>query len=354
MDSMKAIFSKVALVFIFQFSFTGFYIAKAQDSGTGFDSFLRAGRDDGEKLIGYYMEPLVVGFSYGMSNGWFNTAKTHKSLGFDLTISANLASIPESKEYFTFNPEEYTHVRVNGENDQIPTILGPDNDNNPELEFSYYDENTGQTVTGYYTPTGLGLKKQVGINAVPSPMIQISVGTFRNTDIILRYVPQFTYHEFQTSLFGIGIKHDIKQWLPVIKRLPIDLSVLAAFSGFDNRYDMSELNISGENKAAVFNVNNWTVQGLISKKISVVTFYGSVGYSEVSSNLDVKGTYTIEDATDPSNTFSITDPVSLNYKEGSWRVTGGLRFKFGFFTLHGDYTFQRYHIISTGLGFSFR
>lgn len=351
---MRAIFFKGSVFVGLLFFLNGYYPLLAQDSGTGFDSFLRAGREDGEKLIGYYMEPLVVGFSYGMSNGWFNTAKTHKSLGFDLNVSVNLANIPQSKEYFTFNPEEYTNVSVNGEDQQIPTILGPNDDNSPELEFSYYDENSGQAITGYYTPTGLGLKEEVGINAVPSPMVQLSVGTFRNTDIILRYVPQVTYHEFQTSLFGIGVKHDIKQWLPVIKRLPIDLSVLAAFSGFDNRYDMSDLNISGENKAAVFNVNNWTVQGLVSKKISVVTFYGSAGYSSVSSNLDILGTYTIEDSNNPSYSFSVTDPVTLNYKEGSWRATAGVRFKFGGFTLNGDYTLQKYHIFSAGMGFSFR
>jgi len=325
-----------------------------EDSGTDFDVFLQAGADDANLLIKNYMEPLVMGFSYGMSNGWYNTAKAHKTLGFDLTITATMTSIPESKEYFTFVPSEYTNVHLSGSNDQVSTILGPSSDSGPELEFTYYDEATATTVSsGTFRPVGLGLEDEIGYNVVPSPMVQLSVGTFKNTDLIIRYVPEISYENFKTSAFGFGIKHDIKQWIPGLKRIPIDIALLAAFSGFDNHYSLADLAIDGENKEAVFNINNWTIQALVSKKISILTVYAGVGCATVNSEMKMKGTYTVEDDAG-EEIYSMEDPIALSYEESSWRATGGLRLKFAFFTLHADYTYQKYSMLSAGFGFSFR
>ncbi len=329
-------------------------LSRVNAQNTNFDAFLGAGAADASKLVKNYMEPLVVGFSYGMSNSWYNTAKTHRTLGFDLTITANMTSIPSSKESFMFNPSDYSNVASTGATNRIPTIMGSEDGNGAELTFSYLEENTGETINGTFEPTGLGLKEKYGYNVVPSPMVQLGIGTFKNTDVIIRYTPEITYGEFKTSVFGMGIKHDIKQWIPGLKRVPINISILGAFSRLDNSFDMSDLELDGENQQAVFNINNWTVQGIVSKKISILTIYGAIGYSSVTSTLAMNGTYIVKDEIDPSLDFSVTDPIDLTYNENSWRATGGLRLKFGFFTLHGDYTFQEYSIVSAGIGFSFR
>ena len=152
----------------------------------------------------------------------------------------------------------------------------------------------------------------------------------------------------------MGIKHDIKQWIPGLKHTPIDISILGAFSGLDNELDMSEFELDGENQVGIFNVNNWTVQAIVSKKISVLTLYGSVGYSDVTSRLQMGGEYIVVDEIDPNLSFSVTDPIDLTYRENSMRATGGLRLKFGPISLHGDYTWQAYHIVSAGLGITVR
>lgn len=328
-------------------------IFHVQAQETDFDIFLRAGAEDGSKLIKSYLEPVVLGFSYGMANSWYNTAKTHETLGFDLTISGNLTNVPGTAEYFTFDATEYQYVTSTGETNQIPTIMGPAESNGAELTFSYYDETTGKTIEGSYRPTGLGFKEQFGYNVVPSPMIQLGVGTFINTDIIIRYTPQIKYGDFKTSVFGLGIKHDLMQWfVKDDKKRPVDIAILGAFSGFDNVYDMSQVGLTGQNQETLFNINNWTVQGIVSKKISVLTLYGSFGYSGISSELSIKGTYIVEDENDPTTTFTVTDPVSVNYKENSFRGTGGLMLKLSVITLHADYTWQKYSIVSAGIGIS--
>lgn len=319
-----------------------------------FDAFLRAGAEDANKLIGNYLEPMIVGFSYGMSNSWYNTAKTHESFGFDITITGNLTSVPTSKEFFTFNPANYNSTTSTGSTDQIPTIMGPKTENGSELSFEYHDENSGETIRNSFSPVGIGIKEDYGYNVVPSPMVQLSVGVIKNTDIILRYTPEITAGDFKTSVFGLGIKHDIKQWIPGMKRVPIDISILGAFSGMENTFDMSNMELDGENQESVFEIDNWTVQGIVSKRFSILTFYGSFGYSNVSSSIKMKGSFKIEDTSDSSVSYTIMDPIDREYEEKTWRATGGLRLAFGILTLHGDYTWQEYPIASGGIGFSFR
>lgn len=335
------ILSLICLTFLF-------FEGKTQD--TDFDSFLRGGAEDASTLMHHYLEPIVIGFSYGMSNSWYNTAKPHKSLGFDLTITANLTTVPSSKEFFTFDPSEYSNVTSTGTTNQIPTIMGPRDENGAVLTFTYDVGNVGQQISGSYRPVGIGIKETVGLNVVPSPMIQLGIGTFKSTDLIIRYVPSLTFGDFTTSAFGLGVKHDIKQWIPGLKEVPIDISVLGAFSGFKNTFDMSNQELAGENQEASFNLNNWTIQALVSKKISVLTLYGAIGYSDINSSIKMSGTYIIEDSIDPTDTFILTDPIDFSYKENSMRGTLGLRLKFGFFTIHTDYTFQKYNIASAGIG----
>ena len=59
--------------------------------------FLRAGQEDGGKLITAYMNPFVEGFSYALNGGWFHTAKPHKLGGFDFNFSVTPVFVPKSR-----------------------------------------------------------------------------------------------------------------------------------------------------------------------------------------------------------------------------------------------------------------
>jgi hypothetical protein len=94
-------------------------------------------------------------------------------------------------------------------------------------------------------------------------------------------------------------------------------------------------------------------QALISKKISVITFYGGIGYNTINTTSDLKGSYVIVD--NPTGTdFVLTDPVSLQFKNNSFRLTAGVRLKLGPIYLNGDYSIQEYNTLSVGLGVAVR
>lgn len=310
------------------------------------DVYLEAGAEDASKLIESYLTPALNGFGYGMNNGWYNTAKAHKTLGFDLTVTVSAVKVPSSQQFFTFRNSDYENIKlVNGETAQLPTLMGP-NEDGPELEI--YDEDGQATGVSVTSIPGLGLKDEIGINAVPVPMAQLGIGIAKNTDLKFRYIPKIDLDgDGDIGLFGIGVMHDVKQWIPGIKLLPFDLSALVGYTKLTANYNL-EGNIDGNNQKGEFSATGLTFQGIISKQFSVLTLYGGLGYNSTNTSVKVLGTYELEDFD------TLHDPVDLSFGEGSMMLTAGFRLKLAILTLHADYTLNKYPVITAGVGFSVR
>ena len=150
--------------------------------------------------------------------------------------------------------------------------------------------------------------------------------------------------EGSVKLFGLGVMHDIKQWIPVIKSLPLDISGFVGFTSLTSTFDVDEDN---PDQTAEFKANAFTLQVLASKNIAFVTGYIGLGYAKSDVDFKLKGTYTTELST-------YTDPIAFNYSNSGLRANIGLRLKLFFLTLHGEYAIQEYNTITAGLGFSFR
>ncbi len=316
------------------------------------NDILETGQKDASRLAEYYFKPFFDGYGYGFSNGWYNTAKPHKPLGFDFNISMNVARVPDKARFFTIVESEYDVLQLADPNDnQANTLFGPE-EKGPTLTYSH--TMNGYTFQGSFDSwQGIDLKKNIGMNAVPAPTIQAGIGLIKNTDLIVRYIPNIKNDindgSNKVGMFGFGLKHDIKQWIPGIKLMPIDISILGAYSNMNDTYSFDKQN---ELKKALFDVDNWTVQLLVSKKLSVLTFYGGFGYTSIISKFRLKGTYELTDIN--SNVLPLTDPIDFKYKNGNYKGTLGMRFKLGVFTLHGDYTFQEYSVFAAGIGVAFR
>lgn len=324
------------------------HVGKAQDD---FDRFLEAGLVDANILIEGYVSPALKGFGTGLGNGWYNTAATHKTGGIDLTVTVNAAYVPDDDLFYS---PALTNGRIVGGN-QAPTIFGPA-DNLPSYEYTY--EENGETFTGTFdAPEGLDLEDEIGSNLVPVPMAQLGIGIIKNTDIKIRWTPEIEIDDDATfKLIGFGITHDIKQHIPGIKLLPFDLALFAGYTSistdvtFETGTGGSGVNTT--NGLGIFDVNTLTVQALISKKFSVITFYGGLGFNSVSSKLALEGDYVVSD--DSGESINYSDPVNIEVSAGGPRITAGMRLKLAIFTLHADYTLQEYNTLSVGFGFNFR
>ncbi|GAA5042886.1 hypothetical protein GCM10011506_45810 [Marivirga lumbricoides] len=190
--------------------------------------------------------------------------------------------------------------------------------------------------------------------AVPVPNFQIGVGAIKNTDIIVRFTPELNFDDVSFKQFGLGVKHDIKQWIPGMKLLPFDLSALLAFNNINATYQIDE----SEDQYAEFKTTATTFQVLISKKLLFFTPYAGLGFNAIKSTFDVKGDYTFEDDGfgGSGDSVTVTDPVSLDFKgNGGARFTVGARFKILWVLAASiDYTFQDYNTLNVGFGINIR
>lgn len=340
---MKSIFR---LAFLLSFALLSSLPSFAQDD---IDQLLNESIDDGRKLISAYVSPFMKSVSLGLNQGWYNTAKPHKIAGVDLTITVNAMTIPTSELFYDATKLGLEVVQLDNSSQDFPlapTIFGSEN----EPTFRYTDEDTGITET-FQGPGGIDLKENIGKNWVPVPMAHLGFGLPKGTDLKIRFTPTIDLgDEGSLKIFGLGIMHDVKQWIPGIKLLPFDLSGFVGYTKFklETQFD-SENN---PDQKGVFEMNATTIQGLISKKFSVLTLYGGLGYNIAKSNLAMKGNYDINDngQTDPNE----VDPLDLKFAASGFRTTAGLRLKLAVFTFHADYTLQKYKCLTVGFGISVR
>jgi hypothetical protein len=343
--------------------------AQIKDVGT----MISGSTQDAEKLFSAYLKPFSKAFGADLNGGWYNTAKTHKLGGFDLTFSVSAAIVPSADK--TFNVKDLNlqgNPVITG--NSAPTVAGA-RSTGPQLEYQKLVGSTNYTYAKFNTPKGTG----VGI--IPAPMLQLGIGLIKETDVTIRYVPNLNVGDFGgLGMWGIGLKHSIKQWIPGIKHAPF--FHLSFFGGYTQLKTKANLSLSpdfyvtnlGATKGTLIkdysgqqmqmNINGFTANILASFDLPVVTFYGGVGFSSTSSTLKLKGTYPLASVNSNGqlvveDSNAISDPISLSMKssDGSTtkpRLNAGIKFKFAIITLHFDYTYANYSVATAGLGISFR
>lgn len=309
---------------------------------------------DGTKLVNGYIDPFMKTLATGLDNGWYNTAKPHKVAGIDLTLTVNAVMAPKSANYYNVNDLKLTNVTLDASqpagisNGNVPTVFGPDIRPNYHYKDAF---GISQPFTG---PGGIDLKKNIGMNALPVPMVQLGFGLPKGFDIKFRFFPSTKVGDNgNVQLFGLGVMHDIKQYIPGIKLLPFDLSVFVGYTHLKLDYAFDPSNPQ-YNQHGVFEVNSTTIQGVISKKISVLTVYGGAGYNIAKSSLAMTGKYDIDGDGFYGKSAGEVDPLQSKFAASGPRVTAGFRLKLAIFTLHADYTLQKYSTLTAGFGISIR
>ena len=308
--------------------------------------------DDANLLLKNYMAPAMNGMQHSINNGWYTTAKTHKKLGFDITILANAAITPKKDQTFLFNTSDYKYLSIQNGSSSINTIMG--GNNNTEISVKIPEANDYK-IASFTMPNGIGDDTE---NAVPSPMIQASLGLTSNTDISIRYLPEIKTDDINGNLIGVGVKHNLMQYFGVLDKLPLNVAVIGGFTSMNVTYDVQNSSgLNGSNQKATFKLNAYTVQAIASLDFPIVTIYGGIGYDKGSSSLKLKGTYELKYTMESSNntiTESITNPINLDFNTNGFRGTLGTRLNLAFFKIFADYTLKEYNTISAGVSFSFR
>jgi hypothetical protein len=338
------------------FSLAFLLISFAGHSQGDLENALKGAAQDANYIVTGYTSPFLKAMATGINQGWYNTGKPHKTLGFDLTVTVSPVYIPNSDLLYEIDNSQLKQIRLSqthaGETvsptgkGKVPTLFGPDKE--PTYAYTYTDPTLPAFGTTFSGPPGIDLKNTIKMQALPVPMANLGIGIYKGTDLRLRYIPTIDLGDNgKINMFGIGVMHDVKQWIPVIKNLPFDLS---GFIGYTKLKLETGLDSSHPDQKAIFNVTGTTIQGLISKKFSVLTVYGGLGYNIAKSTLALKGSYDL----DEDGNYETKDPINVEGSATGPRMTAGLRLKLAVFTFHGDYTIQKYKTLSVGFGIAVR
>lgn len=373
---------------------TGSYFSNvnAQDD---ISNIFKAGVADLNTVANGYLKPAGVSFSTGLGSNWYNTAAVHKPFGFDLTIGVGVLQAPDADQMFSLTGLTNLKPTIAGTT-QAPTFAGKGNGVELNLMQPHYmsdgttvnplwQNGTGK-ITSFTTPQGVS-------QYIPTASVQFTLGLPYINDVSVRFVPKVSYSGFEASLWGVGIKHNIKQWIPVVKDLPFDAAIVLAYSKFDLKYAFpssfqitpDKLVSGGITYVPDPNSNVYTTQGMkvsataqtanlvFSKKLAFITPY--VGFGIIKSNFDLtmEGNYptlgnpltqTVGGVVVPQlngngkpimQIKNMTDPVKISSSEVMTNATVGLRMKvLWIFTVHAQYAFQKYPIASAGFGITLR
>lgn len=298
--------------------------------------FLLADPDDAEKLTSNYIMPLTKGLGYAANSGWYQTAKPH-AMGFDLIATLSAAYIPSKASFTQFIENQYKDLELLSPTDsKVPTVFGSE-----DVYPQYRIPSTGDTFDG---PSGNSLEDEFGYEAVLFPMVQLGVGVIPNTDVKVRFMPLLEFDDdFEAGMWGVGILHRLNDYFPSGDELLIDLSLFAGYTRVRTEIQISET-FPGDDQRGAQGLNAWTVEGLISYDLSVLTFYGGIGYNEIRADLDLLGTYEV-------GSEILVDPIATNDTYHGLKATLGMRIKLAVFSLHGQYTFNEYNLATVGFGF---
>ena len=351
---------KSILIIICVFAFT--FNLKAQD---GLENILFADISDANLLTEAYLKPAAEGFIYGMSSGWFHTAKVHKTLGFDITIGANLSLVPSDKEIFNVNSLNLSD-KITQNPITSPTVLGSGDSalqNGFEVTIPANSDptiNNGiqpELVRNFTMPDGFG--DDLPLNAAPTPSVQISLGLPYQFEATVRVVPEVGSDDVKGKLFGLGLKKEITNWFGPLDKLPLHVSIMGAFTNMTVTSAIDDPNDNGvtiTDGLGELKLDSYTVQALASLNFPFINVYGGIGYVSGSSSLNINGTYELEYSGGLGQTYrkTLVDPLNLNYKVGGLTSTIGARLSLGFFKIFGSYTLQEYNTVNAGIAFSFR
>lgn len=319
-------------------------------SQSGLESILYAVESDSKKIFNGYLSPLMKGAIYSSNAGWFNGAKVHKKLGFDLSLKLNISFVPKNEQIFLIDDLDYVTTTATN----LPTIIGDSREES--LTVTIPTDGTIPEMRAIIKAPK-GIKNKVPLGGVPAPVLQLGIGLPFKSEAVIRYSPEYHRQGIDMSLKGIGFKHNLMQYFNPFAKFPLNVSAFASFSKMEIDYDIQSFSsLEGKGQFSEFSLNNYNLLLICSVDLPIISFYGSFGYSGGRSSFNMKGEYNLNYVTETNIPIQrkLEDPIQMSFNVNDFQTTLGVKYKLLIFNAFLDYTFQNYNTISAGISVNIR
>ncbi len=298
-----------------------------------------AAKQDINNLTEEFLKPHGQMVGVSINSGWLNTAKKHPLFGFDISITTAATIANSSKKTFDINKCNLeTYELVNKSNHITPTSVGGMEDR-PILHPKGVPSNINDL--DFEMPDGANFR------IVPLPMVNLGMGLPLGFEVRGKFIPQIKKKNYgQLSFWGIGLKNEITDWIPIVKFVPfVHMSV---FAGYTNLNGNLKTTIPGMSDDQEINLSSkaFTSKFLVSANFPVIAIYAGVNMDNYSTRFNLNGNFNFYGT-------NWKNPIKLKYNKSYLNANVGMRLKLGFLSIYGDYSMGDYDVITAGVGITF-
>lgn len=289
--------------------------------------------NDAQAFLQEYLNPLGNGLGAITNNGWYNSAKPHKVLGFDATFTLSVLNISDEKK--SFDPNSISNF--SSSETSTPTILG-----------------SGDGAIVQYDGEEFKLPNQkTSFSTLILPNFNFGLGILKKTELNGRFIPNYKYDlgffgKGEIGMWGVGFKHDLLQWIPIIgNAIPISLSLQAGHTQLNSELSILDQEVNIDVQATNLNI-------ILSRKLLMLTGYTSFGYNFSTT------TFSAGENINDSENFNLNEleidlPIEMKFENNNeFRANVGLRFNLAVVTINANHTFSKYPVTTLGLGVGLR
>ena len=289
--------------------------------------------NDAQAFLQEYLNPLGNGLGAITNNGWYNSAKPHKVLGFDATFTLSVLNVSDEKK--SFDPNSISNF--SSSETSTPTILG-----------------SGDGAIVQYDGEEFKLPNQkTSFSTLILPNFNLGLGILKKTELNGRFIPNYKYDlgffgKGEIGMWGVGFKHDLLQWIPIIgNAIPISLSLQAGHTQLNSELSILDQEVNIDVQATNLNI-------ILSRKLLMLTGYTSFGYNFSTT------TFSAGENINDSENFNLNEleidlPIEMKFENNNeFRANVGLRFNLAVVTINANHTFSKYPVTTLGLGVGLR
>lgn len=174
--------------------------------------------DDAIFFTDRYITPATDAIAYQAAAGWMSTPKKANRWDVNIGLNFNTFFVPQSQRHFLLKNADLKFFTIEGApNGDTPTALGSDQVVN---------------LTGTLNNEPVTLESPEGVNreTILYPFLQGGIGVGYGTEVVGRFAPKIVLKHVDFQIYGIGVKHNLSQYVPKMEQKKWHLAAMALYS----------------------------------------------------------------------------------------------------------------------------